>query len=148
IGQSRAAEMRTLLRRLMFNDANPEIRQHTAFAWSQSKLPDVAPELVEQGRKDPDSGVRGQAWFWLAQTGSASAEDAITRAIDNESEPEVREQAIFALSQLPAQRGVDALIGLLQDRSLPRNHRKQAMFWLAQSESSDAMEYLGDILSR
>ncbi|NND59468.1 MAG: hypothetical protein HKN49_04295, partial [Gammaproteobacteria bacterium] len=42
IGQSRAAEMRTLLRRLMFNDANPEIRQHTAFAWSQSKLPDVA----------------------------------------------------------------------------------------------------------
>lgn len=89
----------------------------------------------------PDSGVRARAWFGLAQTGAAGAEPALKEALRDEHDAEVRTQVIFALSQLPDPRGVDALNGLVADDALTREDRKQAMFWLAQSESERAADY-------
>jgi HEAT repeat protein len=59
----------------------------------------------------------------------------------------VREQAIFALSQLPDGRGTRALIATAEDRSLTREQRKRAVFWLAQSESDEAQAYLQKVLA-
>jgi HEAT repeat protein len=51
---------------------------------------------------------------------------------------EVREEAVFALSQLPGDRAVDALLVLLEDRGMDRELRKAALFWLVQSDSDRA----------
>ena len=59
----------------------------------------------------------------------------------------VREQAIFALSQLPDERATRALIAAAEDRSLSREQRKRAVFWLAQSESEAAQTYLEKVLT-
>ena len=91
--------------------------------------------------------MRAQAWFWLAHTGASGAEEAITAALKKDKDDQVREQAIFALSQLPDERATRALIKVAEDRSLSREQRKRAVFWLAQSESKGAQKYLEKVLA-
>ena len=122
----------------MFNDKDPEVRKHAAFAITQSKSPRVTQDLIRLGNTDKDGEVRAQAWFWLAHTGAPDSEDAIVAALKKDSDDHVREQAIFALSQLPDERATRALIAAAEDRSLSSEQRKRAVFWLAQSESKGA----------
>lgn len=133
---------------VMFNDKDAEVRKHGAFAITQSKSPRVAADLIRLGNTDKDGDVRAQAWFWLAHTGAAESENAIAAALRKDSDDHVREQAIFALSRLPEERATRALIAAAEDRSLSREQRKRAVFWLAQSESQGAQTYLEKVLAR
>lgn len=54
----------------------------------------------------------------------------------------MREQAVFALSQLPEDRAAKALIAIAEDKSLSREERKKAIFWLGQMKSDSAVMYL------
>ena len=141
----RGPEVAGDLKRLMFEDRNPEFREHAAFAYSQSRIDDRFDALIELGNKDPDADVRSQAWFWLAETGAEQSEVAIRHAIAHDKSPDVREDAVFALSQLPEERAVKALAGVLEDRSLDKDIREQALFWLAQSESDEAFAYVDQL---
>lgn len=131
---------------LLFNDADAGIREHATFAVTQSKSPSIAADLIRAGKTDVSGDVREQAWFWLAQEGAPEAEAAITQAAKTDPSENVREQAIFALSQLPDERATRALVKVAEDQSLDREQRKRALFWLAQSESTDAQAYLDRIL--
>jgi hypothetical protein len=131
---------------VMFNDQDPELRQHAAFAVSRNESPRAIQDLIRLGTTDKDGKVRAQAWFWLAQTGAAEAETAINAALRNDRDDHVREQAIFALSQLPDERAARALIKAAEDQSLSREQRKRAIFWLAQSDSNGAQQYLERVL--
>jgi hypothetical protein len=97
--------------------------------------------------KSADSHMRGQAAFWLAHTGRSEAEDAINKALRTESDRNTRDQEIFALSRLPGERATRALIDTAQDKALPREDRKRAIFWLAQSGSDSALAYLDKVLA-
>jgi hypothetical protein len=132
---------------IMFNDKAAEVRKHAAFAITQSRSPRVAQDLIRLGNTDQDDDVRAQAWFWLAHTGSPLSEEAILAALRKDADGHVREQTIFALSQLPDDRGTRALIAVAEDRSLPDEHRKRAVFWLAQSESAGAQAFLDKVLA-
>ena len=90
----------------------------------------------------------GSSLSRLAQAGAAGAEEAIGAALRKDADDHVREQAIFALSQLPGERATLALIKVAEDRSLSREQRKRAVFWLSQSESSSAQAYLDKVLAR
>ncbi len=131
---------------LMFNDEDARFREHAAFAVTQSRSPTIAADLIKLGNTDKSGNVRGQAWFWLAHTGAAESEAAITAALKKDSDPDVREKSIFALSRLPDERGTRALIMAAEDKSLSNEQRKRAVFWLAQSESRDAQMYLEKVL--
>src|SRR5262249_6972889 len=128
------------------SDKDPEVRQHAAFALSQTETPRAAQDLIRLGNTDKDGEVRAQAWFWLAQTGAPDTEQAIAAALKKDNDAEVREQAIFALSQLPDDRATRALIAAAEDRALSQEQRKKAIFWLAQSESKGAQSYLEKVL--
>ena len=106
------------VKKIMFKDTSAVLREHAAFALSQSTADDRADALVELAHSDASAQVRAQAWFWLAQTGAAQAERELLDAISNDPSPQVREQAVFALSQLPAPRSVKALIDLLEATKL------------------------------
>lgn len=133
---------------VMFNDREAEVRRHAAFALAQSGTARVAADLTLLGNSDKLGEVRAQAWFWLAQTQLPAAEAAITAALKNDADDQVREQAVFALSQLPDDRATRALIAVAEDRSLRREQRKRAVFWLAQSEADSAQSYLERVLTR
>lgn len=142
IGQTRGEPGVDVLQPILLNDADANIREHTAFAVSQSNSPRATSLLIQQGRNDPETKVRSQAWFWLAQTKAPNVERAISDAVRLDPERKVRNQAVFALSQLPGERGVNALAAIAENRDLPREDRKQAVFWLGQSKSPEAMAYL------
>ncbi len=147
LGQLRGESGARAIEPFLTGDADAQVREHAAFAISQSQSPRRGELLIKQGQQDRSAKVRAQAWFWLAQVGDAQAEPAIRAALKAESSKEVRHQAVFALSQLPDERGVKALIALLEDRSLPLADRKQALFWLGQSEDDAAQAYLAQVLA-
>jgi hypothetical protein len=133
---------------VMFGDQDSEVREHAAFALSQSKSPRKTQDLVRLGNTDKVGSVRARAWFWLAQTGAAEAEQSIGAALKQDTDDDVREQAILALSQLPGERATKALIGVAEDRSYSQEQRKRAVFWLSQSQSDAAQAYLEKVLAK
>jgi len=147
MSQARIAESASELERLMFRDKSAEVRKHSAFSLSQSNAAGRSDALIRQGREDHNPDVRSQAWFWLAQTGAGQSEAAIRQAMVDDPDGNVREEAVFALSQLPGERGVDALFTVLGDQQMHREIREQALFWLAQSDSDRAFEYLDRLLA-
>ena len=132
---------------VMFNDKDSEVREHAAFALSRSKSPRVAQDLIRLGTSDEVGDVRARAWFWLAQTGAAESEQAIGAALRKDMDDGVREQGVFALSQLPDERATKALITIAEDRALSPEQRKRAIFWLSQSKSDAAQSYLEKVLA-
>ncbi len=144
--QLRGADGLRMTLPFLFDDKDARVREHAAFAVAQTKSPQAVAALIKQGREDASTQVRAQAWFWLAQTGAADAEAAIRSALATESSRHVREQAVFALSQLPEPQNIAALVRIAEDRSLARGDRKQALFWLGQSQSAEAMKYLDKLL--
>jgi hypothetical protein len=107
----------------------------------------VWPGLLRLARRDDlPLETRRQAVFWLGQ----AAGEAATRGLDSittdeRGDLEVRKQAVFALSQRPANEGVPALIRVA--RTSPSGElRKSALFWLGQSEDPRALSLFEEIL--
>jgi HEAT repeat protein len=142
----RGSDGASLTRSLMFGDSDARMREHAAFALTQSRSPRVTDDLIRLATTDRDRKVRGQAWFWLSHMGSPQVETAITTALRSETDRHVREQAIFALSQLPEERATHALIGVVENKALAQEDRKKAIFWLAQANSDGALAYLDKVL--
>jgi hypothetical protein len=103
--------------------------------------------LVEFARRGTSGERRSQALFWLAQKASRKAVGEIERAIADDPETEVKKQAVFALSQLPAEEGVPHLIGLARSHRNPAV-REQAFFWLGESEDPRALAFFEQILGK
>jgi HEAT repeat protein len=65
---------------------------------------------------------------------------------DDDEDREVRESAVFALSQLPREEGVPILIRAARTNRDPKV-RRQALFWLGQSEDPRALALFEEILT-
>ena len=84
---------------------------------------------------------------------SLLAEDATatqsldTLARDSGVDREVRESAIFALSQRPRDEGVPALIHIVRT-SRDSELRKKALFWLGQSRDPRAIDLFEELLKK
>jgi hypothetical protein len=109
----------------------------------------IWPALLKIARNpDVPRGTRSQSVFWLGQ----AAGDAATRGLndivgDNGVDREVREQAVFALSQRPREEGVPALIAVARTNKDPEI-RKKALFWLGQSHDPRAIDLFEELLTR
>jgi HEAT repeat protein len=85
--------------------------------------------------------------FWLAQKAGKKTETTIAGAIDNDPDTEVKKKAVFGLSQMPRDEGVPKLIEVAQTNKNPEV-RKQAIFWLGQSEDPRALAFFEKVLSQ
>ena len=146
LGQVRGESGAARVRPFLLSDPDEDVREHAALSYSQSVAIDKGAVLIGQAKADPSAKVRSQAWFWLAQTGAPETESAIAAALVAEDKVSVRHQAIFALAQLPKSRNVKALIRVIEERSLAMEDRKQALFWLGQIDSPEALAYLDKVL--
>ena len=110
---------------------------------------DIWPALLKIARNtDVPRGTRSQSVFWLGQ----AAGDAATRGlndlvVDGSVDREVREQAVFALSQRPREEGVPALIAVARTNKDPEIRRK-ALFWLGQSHDPRAIDLFEELLTK
>ena len=107
----------------------------------------VWPDLMRLARRtDLPQETRQQAIFWLGQAaGEAATRGLDSLANDPAGDLEIRKQAVFALSQRPAEEGVPALIHIA--RTSPRAEvRKTALFWLGQSGDPRALALFEELL--
>jgi hypothetical protein len=144
LGQTRGVEGAEVIEHYATTDADPKIREHAIFALSESQAPDAYAHILAIAHKDPAEHVRSQAYFWLAQMNDARAKDDIIAALKSEPSDKVREEVVFALSQLE-DIADEALIAVLRG-DFPRDVKKQALFWLGQSGSPQAMAYFDEAL--
>ena len=71
---------------------------------------------------------------------------SILQAIERDPDLEVKKKGVFALSQLEKGRGVPILIRIGREAK-QREIRKEALFWLAQSDDPAALQYLDKVLN-
>ena len=146
LGETRGADGAAAIERVLREDADDELRRDAVFALSRSDAIDVHAALLRIAREDRDDEVRAQALFWMAQHGDRRARaDLVAAVLDPAASEHVREQGVFALSQLEPD-GIDGLVDLVRGDA-PRDVKKKAMFWLGQSDSDRATRLLDDVLA-
>lgn len=109
----------------------------------------VWPDLLKIARRnDVSRKVRRSAVFWLGQAAGNAATRGLTDLVeDRTADQEVRETAVFALSQRPKDEGVPALIRIARENPDPELRRK-AIFWLGQSDDPRALSLFEELLTR
>jgi hypothetical protein len=148
LGETRGGEgfqaLDTLLDELPAGDTRRQIN----FALAQNGTSEAFDRLVEISRNDSDAEQRGNAMFWLAEEFPDKAGKILLESLADEHNEAALEQAVFAIAQLPESQGTGMLLELAQDPSQPRNVRRQALFWLANSDDDEAVAALEELLTR
>jgi len=108
----------------------------------------IWPDLMALARQgSAPAKCRRAAIFWMGQAaGEAITAGLVDVAEEAEADREIREAAVFAISQRPNDEAVPTLIRLARTS----NHasvRRQAIFWLGQSEDPRALGLIEEILS-
>jgi HEAT repeat protein len=135
-----------LLKELLSDAARSEhMAEEALTALALHAAPEAVQALIDVAKRHASGDVRGGALFWLAQRAGDEARAAITRAIEEDPETEVKRQAVFAVSEMPD--GVPLLIDLARRHKNPVV-REQAFFWLGESEDPRALAFFEEVLGR
>jgi hypothetical protein len=108
---------------------------------------EIWPDLMEIAKdRSVGSGVRRSALFWIGQAaGDVVAKELREVATEDDEEQDIRDAAVFALSQRPPDEGVPALMDLARTARQAKT-RRTAMFWLAQSKDPRVLPFFREIL--
>ncbi len=103
--------------------------------------------LLERVRDPKESAAtRRSALFWAGQRDATPTKDLVTAYRDLD-DPNLREHAIFVLSQRDDDTALDALMQIA--RTDPdRRMRGKALFWLAQKKDDRVTTLISDLLAR
>ena len=88
--------------------------------------------------------VRTNAMFWIAQSAGERVSEGL-QELTNDPDRQVRESAVFSLSQRPNDESVPALIRLARTHRDP-GIRRNAVFWLGQKRDPRAIAYFEEVL--
>jgi hypothetical protein len=92
--------------------------------------------------------VRTSALFWVGQEAAAAVtEELAGMALSEDEDQDIRDAAVFALSQRPDHESVPVLMDVARTAPHP-DTRRSAMFWLAQSEDERVYAFFEEILVR
>jgi HEAT repeat protein len=146
LGTTRGAHGVDVLKRMLANDPDTHVREQVVFGLSVSREPAALTALLDAAKNNKNAGVRSKALFWLAQkAGNKQVRDVIAGAVVNDPGRSVKEQAVFALQQMPPDQGVPLLIDVAKNNADPAV-RKRAMFWLGQSKDPRALDFFSQVL--
>ncbi len=135
-----------MLRSILKKESSTELKKQVIFALTLSDMEEAVEELIKIAKQDGSGDVRKQAIFWLGQKASEKSVQALKGVVDEEDEDtEVRKSAVFAISQLPSEKSVPILINIAKTNKSP-SVRKQAIFWLGQEDSEEALKFFEEIL--
>jgi hypothetical protein len=109
----------------------------------------IWPALVRLAKNESvPKDTRRSAVFWLGQAAGTAATASLDSLVgDSQGDRQIREAAVFALSQRPKDEGVPALIRVAQTNRDP-DIRRKAMFWLGQSDDPRALALFESILTK
>jgi hypothetical protein len=106
-------------------------------------------ELLDLARdRSAIEDVRTSALFWVGQEAAAVVtEELAGMALSEDEDQDIRDAAVFALSQRPDHESVPVLMEVARTAPHP-DTRRAAMFWLAQSEDERVYRFFEEILVR
>jgi len=148
LGDARGNDGFDALERLLAELPSGDTRRAINFALAQNGTQAAIDLLSGISRNDSDPEQRGNAMFWLAEEFPEQAPDMLMAVLANEQDEEVLEQAVFAISQLPDDIGSQMLLDLARDGQQSREVRRQALFWLANSDDENTVAALSELLAR
>jgi len=144
IGNSHDPRTVADLKSIMAKSGDGEVREQVVFALSLNGNREALEELLRIAKGGPDRELRKKAIFWLGQKASEEAVRGLKEIVEGPDE-DVKESAVFAISQLPKQKAVPMLIGIAKENKSP-SVRKKALFWLGQTGSEEAIKLFEEIL--
>lgn len=147
LGEARGQQGYEALNQLLEQLPVGETRKHINFALAQNSTAESVNLLVDIAQSDRDAEQRSDALFWLAEAYPTQAKPVLLEFMKTEQNEDALEQAVFAISQLGDNSGDAILLSLVQDKSVSRGVRKQALFWLAQSDNDETVVALAQMLS-
>jgi HEAT repeat protein len=100
---------------------------------------------VARDRELP-SEVRRSGLFWAGQMATEVVVEPLRAvAVEDDAEQQVRDAAVFALSQHRGEAAVPVLMELALEAPHPGT-RRSAMFWLAQRDDPEIADFLADVI--
>ncbi|MDX2417260.1 MAG: HEAT repeat domain-containing protein [Xanthomonadales bacterium] len=148
LGENRGEQGFKILKQLLTELPRGDRRRAINFALAQNNTAEAADLLFKISKTDADPEQRGEAMFWLAEEYPQQAQDWLLEVIETEKDEDVLEQAVFAISQLPGGMGDQLLLELVKNDQASRAVRRQAIFWLAQSDNDSSVAALTELLTR
>ncbi|HEU0052028.1 MAG TPA: HEAT repeat domain-containing protein [Longimicrobium sp.] len=148
LGRVSARDASAYLLSLAERSTDGEVGESALFPATVADSVTTWPALLRMGRNERiPAGTRRSAVFWLSQQAGDEVTKGITDLVDDgDVDHEVREHAVFALSQRPREESVPALIRIAREHKDPKL-RRTAMFWLGQSNDPRALALFEEILS-
>src|SRR6267143_909820 len=142
IDVNRALEIAT--ERLKSNMADPVVMS-TLNMLATSASAQALPMLLEIAKNSPNAKARKDAIFWMSQ--AAGDKDSIVDVLVqlSASNNEDSDSINFALSQIQAEKAMNALATISRDRNKSDLTRQNALFWLGQARVPNRLSLLEDI---
>lgn len=124
------------LEEILATASDDELTEQAVFALSQHPSPRAA-ELLRDIAERPGTDVedRKNAIFWLGQRRDDGTAEYLRGLYSSLDDPELKESALFALSQNGDADSGAFLVEVALDASEPIEARKQALFWAGQSRA-------------
>ncbi len=146
LGQYGDAKSLSYLKEIFAKAKESGIKKQIVFALQLSKQKDAVEELIRIAKTEPNQDIRKNAIFWLGQKASVESVKALKDIVDGpEEEIKLKEQAVFAISQLPKEKSVPMLIDIAKTNK-NASVRKRAIFWLGQTGDDSALKFFEEIL--
>lgn len=147
LGQNRSDDNAQFLKDLFKKLDNQDLKEKVIFSLSQMGgadnyrwLMDIALDAKQ------DIEIRKKALFWAGQGNSVDIADLV-RLYDSMNDREMKEQLIFVYSQRREDAALDKLFQIGKNDP-DRELRKKAIFWVGQSRSPRAAQYLQDLINQ
>jgi len=147
LGQNRSEDNAQFLKDLYKKLDNEDLKEKVIFSLSQMGgadnyrwLMDIALDSHE------DIEIRKKALFWAGQGHSVDVADLV-RLYDSMNDREMKEQLIFVYSQRREDAALDKLFQIGKNDP-DRELRKKAIFWVGQSRSPRAAQYLQELINQ
>ena len=137
------------LEKLYQEVSNRTVKKEIVFAASINETRDESVNfLIKVADNDADRELKKRPSSRLGQKAGQRSLEALGNTVnDSDAETEVQKQAVFAISQRRKDESVPALIKIA--RTHPKAAiRKQAMFWLGQTDDDRALAFFKEILTK
>jgi len=123
---------------------DPDLKEKVIFSMSQVGGDDAVTWLLAvAGDRDEPTDVRKNALFWAGQT--EGARDRLIALYDEVTDRDIKQQLIFVYSQADDDASLRQLMDIARNES-DHDLRENAIFWLGQSDTPEALAFLEDLI--
>ncbi len=132
LSQVRSEEALDALQAILRESDDPDVQEKAVFAVSQHRS-ERAGQILRQYAENASApaALREQAIFWIGQTSGGS--QYLMELYGRLQDPELKEKAIFGISQQRGEANRQWLVERARSSSEPLELRKTALFWAGQA---------------